>query len=477
MARDDELKYAGEFRIDECTIITHEGFEYNINALIESVNFYEDIYSATVSGSIIVKDTTNIVMNFPIIGQERLLLKIQTPQTNPTRETSIDFTKMPLYIYKINMQEGLNEGSQLISLEFASSEGLRNQTSRISQSYSGQPSEIVEKILRDESYLKSKKELIVEPTANNVKVVFPNYKPFKCIRHLLNISNSSVANNSPSYLFYETAAGFNFRTFDGLCKEPVKFFFRENVASVLNEKKVIDVRLNLETIVSYQIVTSKDTYKNLQNGMIASKLIEHDIYHKKLDLYKYDYLSNFDTDIHPDEGGSPIIAAAEDLETLKPITDSDAKLYVSSTASGYSFSEGSNYPYQSDNRNQTLQRKKSRKIQFESGVALNVEVPGQTAIHAGDKIRLEIGATSSIVQKDEDTDLTGNYIVTQLRHTFNQSGDAKHSIVMRVAKDSKQGNAYGNSIQRMPSHTITSAANNSVTKSTDTEYYSQTTAI
>ena len=152
MARLDELKYAGEFRIDECTIITHEGFEYNINALIEAVNFYEDIYSATVSGSIIVKDTTNIVMNFPIIGQERLLLKIQTPQTNPTRETSIDFTKMPLYIYKINMQEGLNEGSQLISLEFASSEGLRNQTSRISQSYSGQPSEIVEKILRDESY-------------------------------------------------------------------------------------------------------------------------------------------------------------------------------------------------------------------------------------------------------------------------------------------------------------------------------------
>ena len=31
---DDELKYAGEFRIDECTIITHEGFEYNINALV-----------------------------------------------------------------------------------------------------------------------------------------------------------------------------------------------------------------------------------------------------------------------------------------------------------------------------------------------------------------------------------------------------------------------------------------------------------
>ena len=475
MARDDELKYAGEFRIDECTIITHEGFEYGITDLIEVVNFYEDIYSATVSGSVIVKDTTNIAMNFPIIGQERLRLKILTPQTNPTRETSIDFTISPLYIYKINIQEEVNQGSQVLSLEFASSEGLRNQTSRISQSYSGQPSEIVEKILRDENYLRSKKEFSIEPTANNVKIVFPNYKPFKCIRHLLNISNSAVANSSPSYLFYETAAGFNFKTFDGLCKEPVKFFFRENVASVLNERKVVDVRLNLETIISYQIVTSKDTYRNLQNGMIASKLIEHDIYNKKLDLHKYDYLSNFDTDIHPDERGSPIIAAAEDLDTNKPITDSDAKLYVSSTASGYSFSEGENYPYQSDNRNQTLQRKKSRKIQFESGIALNVEVPGQTAIHAGDKIRLEIGAQSSLVQKDEDTLLTGNYIITQLRHTFSQSGDAKHSIVMRVAKDSKSGKAYGNSVQNI--NALYQDGGKSTTTSTDSDYYSATQAI
>tara|TARA_B100001248_G_C27390352_1_gene462027 strand:- start:42 stop:1454 length:1413 start_codon:yes stop_codon:yes gene_type:complete len=469
MARDDELKFAGEFRIDDCTIITHEGFEYNVNQLVEAVNFYEDIYSATVSGSIILKDTTNIVMNFPIIGQERLRLKIQTPQTNPTRETSIDFTNSPLYIHKINLQEGLNEGSQVVSLEFASSEGLRNQTTRISQSYSGQPSDIVEKILRDDSYLKSKKELTVEPTANNVKVVFPNYKPFRCIRHLLNISNSAVANSSPSYLFYETAAGFNFRTFDGLCKEPVKFYFRDNVAPVLNENKVIDVQINLETIVKYAIVTSKDTYRNLQNGMISSKLITHDVYNKRLDLYKYDYLSNFDTDIHPDEGGSPIIAAAEDLDTMKPITDSDAKLYVTSTASGYSFSEGSNYPYQSDNRNQTLQRKKSRKFQFESGVALNVEVPGQTAIHAGDKIRLEIGATTTLVQKDEDTQLTGNYIITQLRHNFNQSGDAKHSIIMRVAKDSKQGNAYGNSIQGVNS--LYQDEGKSTVTPTTSEYY------
>ena len=118
---------------------------------------------------------------------------------------------------------------------------------------------------------------------------------------------------------------------------------------------------------------------------------------------------------------------------------------------------------------------KHRKIQFESGVALNVEVAGQTSIHAGDKIRLEIGATSTLVQKDEDISLTGNYIVTQLRHTFNQSGDAKHSIVMRVAKDSKSGKAYGNSVQNINS--LYQDGGKSTTKSTDTDYYSESQVI
>ena len=62
----------------------------------------------------------------------------------------------------------------------------------VSQSYSGQPSQIVEKILRDETYLKSKKTFYFEPTANNVKIVFPNVRPFKCIKHLSNISNSQL---------------------------------------------------------------------------------------------------------------------------------------------------------------------------------------------------------------------------------------------------------------------------------------------
>ena len=441
MVAKSELQFAGEFLVEECKIVSTTGEIYDIMEIVEEINVFENIYTASISGDIVIKDTTNIVKNFPIIGEERLILKIQTPQASPKPETTIDYTLSPLIIYKINSQYGTGETAQVVSLQFGSVEGFRNQTSRVSQSYSGVPSTIVEKILRDENYLRSKKTFYYEPTANNAKIIFPNIRPFKCIRHLSNISNSTLNNASPSYLFYETTKGYHFRTFDSMCREEPKFYFKENVAGQLDEKGVGNVQLELDTLVNYQRVSSKDTVKNINSGMISSKLITHDVYNKRLDLYKYDYLSNFDRDIHPDNGEStPIISQAKDPDNGKGLTDhEDTKLFVVSTASGYSFSEGENYPYQSDNLNQTLQRKSARKQQFENGSILNIEVNGQTFIQAGDKINLEIGSTSSITDDKEDKQLSGNYIVTHLRHTFTKSQQLKHKIVMQVAKDSGKG--------------------------------------
>ena len=137
--------------------------------------------------------------------------------------------------------------------------------------------------------------------------MFPNVRPFKCIQHLSNISNSQVNNASPSFVFYETTKGFHFRTFDSICREEPKFSFKETVGGVLNEQGIVDVQSNMDNIVNYQIVSSRDTNQNISSGMLSSKLITHDVYNKRVDLYKYDYLSNFDRDIHPDNGSPHLL--------------------------------------------------------------------------------------------------------------------------------------------------------------------------
>ena len=151
-----ELQFADEFLVEECKIVSTTGQVFDINNLVEEINVFENIYTTAISGDIVIKDTTNIIKNIPIIGEERLILKIQTPQQKPDPDSTIDYTLSPLIIYKINSQQGEGESAQVVSLQFGSLEGFRNQTTRVSQSYSGQPNEIVEKILRDTTYLNSK---------------------------------------------------------------------------------------------------------------------------------------------------------------------------------------------------------------------------------------------------------------------------------------------------------------------------------
>ena len=171
----DQIQFAGEFLLEDCTIVSTTGAEYNIIELVQEINIYENLYQASISGDIVIKDTNNIVDNFPIIGEERLSLKIMTPQKSPKKDTTIDFTLSPLMIYKVNTVQGDGENALVVSLQFGSVEAFRNNTCRVSQSYSGQPSDIVEKILRDETYLRSKKPLYIEPTANLAKIVFPKH--------------------------------------------------------------------------------------------------------------------------------------------------------------------------------------------------------------------------------------------------------------------------------------------------------------
>ena len=71
---------------------------------------------------IITKDTTNIVQNFPIIGEERLILKNTNSTSQIKPETTIDYTLTPLLLYKINSQMGEGEKAQIVSLQFHISE-------------------------------------------------------------------------------------------------------------------------------------------------------------------------------------------------------------------------------------------------------------------------------------------------------------------------------------------------------------------
>ena len=89
MAEKDSLQIAGEFQIETCKILTTTGMSFTIKNVVQTITIFENIFSESISGVITIADTTDLVNNGPIIGEEKLLLKLITPQANKSMETMI----------------------------------------------------------------------------------------------------------------------------------------------------------------------------------------------------------------------------------------------------------------------------------------------------------------------------------------------------------------------------------------------------
>ena len=330
---------------------------------------------------------------------------------------------------------GDGEKASVLSLHFASQEVYKNAISKISRSYKGSCSDIVDKIFRDKEYLDSDKEITIEETNGLRKIVFPSMKPFKAIDMLCRQSNSKNFKDSPSYLFYETTKGYNFRSIDGLCSQEPKMTYEENVPDRV-EGGVKNIDVNLRTINEFAVIGPRNTNDNIYEGMLSSNIKIHDIYNKKINYFTYNYFDEFDKDIHLED--KPYISESKDKLSNKGLADySNAMNFVTITSNGKSFDEPDNYPYAPDDLEKIVMRRNSRLRQFQNSITLNMMIPGNTFIKAGDVLEIKIGASSTVTDRTNDPNYTGKYLITKIRHNFNNSKtDVRHTINMTVVKDS-----------------------------------------
>ena len=108
------------------------------------------------------------------------------------------------------------------------------------QSFTGSWSDIVEKIMTDPNILNSKKELNIESSAGIKKYVSPNIRPLDIIVHA---TKQAVAEfkSEPTYLFYETLKGFNFRTLANLYNEPSQLTYSSMTPGFSYNDGIVDI--------------------------------------------------------------------------------------------------------------------------------------------------------------------------------------------------------------------------------------------
>ena len=430
------IAYAGEYDLREMKILTSAGNVIDIKNIVQVIEIFEDINSPSLSGNITILDIDNIMENAPMIGQEYLSLKISTPTLE---EEMIDFGENIFAIYKTLSKENAANDAQIYTFSFCSPELLRSNRTKVSKSYTDTIDRIVESILRDSRYVNTRKKLFLESTSGVRKLIAPNIRPFTFIKNLTDEALSSKY-GSPHFFFYENTKGIHFRTLQSMYAEGTKGDFNTGDLEFLEGN---DTQPNAENVfqrvLEFQVNTSRDMLLNTRGGMLGSKLISHNIYHKNVTNVSFNYFDEFDEFPRMDE--NPIYNNSKiDQENNTIGSFPDAKIFVHPTSEAAVFDkqyddENNNYPYKTTGVPVSIQERSSKLLELSYGVNISMKITGNTTIAAGQLINLIVPVTGRIHDKENDQYMSGNYLITKLRHIFSQA-DKKHEIALNAVKDS-----------------------------------------
>ena len=435
-----EIQYAGEYELQELKLYSSTGNVIDLTTTTVEINLFEDITRNSMSGSIIVADTNNLILNAPIIGQEYISLKIKTPSLDGKE---INFTDHVFCAYKIGIRSDLSQSSELFEISLTTPELQKNIRTRVSKSYTGTIDEIVEDVVRNELFVNSRKPLFIEPTVGIKRIVAPNKNPYGIIQ-MLKKQAISAHNQSPHFLFFENSKGIHFRSLQSLYEqESMGEYHAGDVGDHTDTQgKTGDIEQDFKRVLSFSQSGTNDMLVNIKTGLLGSKITVFDIYNKNYNTTTYNYFENFKDfgrlGKHPIYNNVPIDAKDNNVGSF---ADAKIHLHPTSTTTDYKDAQHyetdtSSYPYTSNKIQDTLLSRQAKLMELETTLNLALQINGNTTIAAGQVISFSKPTRGSHHgQSEKDAVYSGNYLITRLRHMFTQ-GTKKHEISMIVSKDS-----------------------------------------
>ena len=453
------IEFAGDYDLNHVFLHNHLKEITDIKKMMIELNVFESIFNNALTGSLVITDAQNLIAKLELNGTERISFKLSTPGALDNRNTidaSVE-TGHPFYVYKITDRRQIAPGTNLYTLHFGSREFMRNLRTKVSQAYNGNIAYQVIKILTDESYLDSKKEISYEPTGNVNNIVVPNMRPFDAI-NMIAKKTLPEKSDGVGYYFYETTKGMYFRSWDNMCSvkgrhnRKTKQIFRYMPMNVNDE--TIDDKMNhdYQSVESYRFVNNfHDIAANTALGTYAHKAITYNLFDKSYDesIYNYeiDYMRSKHTDQTADRFAKEKYAVA-----AESIVDTDDKKISEYPDSRVSLQATTQFLHDEDKAARyglDVKQDGVKFIQGESiknsiiyGTTLHMVVKGQSYLEPGDIIEFKlISVDEKNPDGEEDPQYSGRYVITKIRHQVNAT---KYTNAIECVKDStKQGFSTG----------------------------------
>jgi len=401
-------EFAGDFALLKVLLYPvageKEGESVDIRELVNEINLYESITHTSLTAELVISDVgANIISNYPLLGQEKVVITLGTKTKN---------YKLTYYIYKIGSRI-VSERNQAYVIELVSFEALRNETVKVSERIEGEKAErVLNKYITDK--IKTEKKFLFDPTLYNVNLVIPNWRIFD---FAIWIGRRSVPDgkyqNSVGYLFYETFEGYNFRSIDALInQEPIN---KNNPYTYAQANVTNNPDTDLYRIYSFRSPSVVDVFKNSRMGLFCHTEILFDFNYRKVYTRKRSIEDFYSNTSH--------------LGNTKPYsTNTDLKLH--DNPSRIVFRPLLTQIWESQ-KNLDLSERDKFNSMFSKSVfryhlldfnELIISVPGNMDIRAGNVLTVSIPSPELTTsnKRVEDKRLSGKYLIHSIKHTLSR---------------------------------------------------------
>ena len=403
-----------------------------------SVDYYEDIFSPTITAKIKVVNTGDTIglerndpnrqslyNGLPLRGGERVAMKILD---RGERKTGLDFaTNSDSYLYVSSITDVVSETQrESFTLHLVSREAITNETTRVVKKYSTglSISDSVQKILKDVLKTNKFSDTTIEKSQNKYGFIGNLRKPFTVLVWLASKAVPvSSGDATAGFVFYQTQDGFNFRSIDNLIDQQAKATY---VYTEINQSSI--ERNNDFQITAYTTDRNQNLIEKLRLGTYASQrmffdpltfnfttpdqgLFQLDEYKKKIknlgDKLDLPLLSET-TDKTLGQTPTRILSSVLDIGTMEKDVSTDEN------------ADPSKYQAQAIMRYNVL---------FTQTVSMTV--PCNTNLRAGDVIRCEFPKISRTDGQRPDPEQSGLYMIKELCHHFEPTRSFTSMLLVR----------------------------------------------
>jgi hypothetical protein len=415
MANQIISKSAESSFIRQITITSNQtGDSIDISTGTIQLMYYESILQDTVKASVTFVDTGNsvnektVLEGLPMVGQENVRISFE--------DNSKVKLELTLYTNKINSIVD-STVKNMVQLDLVSKEFILNEKIRLINRFDGKISDHIRRILTDQNYLSTAKDVDIEETLNYYNFIGNNKKPYYAMNWL---SKKAIPNlpdakgNTAGYFFFETSEGFKFKSIDSMLSQ-------ENKKSIIYNETPDSRGINIPPGYDIKALDySKDNRIDVQERLSIGAFSTRTILFDPFNCY-YEVITP-----NAKEKEGSLKKAGKDLAMLNKEFDRPGANKEFSRTTYYLIDRGT---IPTGDTKQQIEKSEEPNFEVKDilnqaimrynqlySIKLTITIPGDFSLHAGDAVFLDVPEITSKNTKKVSKENGGLYIIADLCH-------------------------------------------------------------